>query len=701
MTEPSLEWFAITDAFEDGEPNLFSLLRWDYRFVETLWGRDDDLSKILAWAESDSKAPSARLITGEGGVGKTRLAAEAAKRLRAKGWTAGFLPRHRNDFDFEVGDKGLFLILDYAEEQPERTAAILEDLAERKTAPYPFRVLFLSRRPFAQWEGETTMLQGRFGRQEIAAPAPLSVDDGSRLIEETARNFVAQTKVPLPPLGEARRWLEAASMHRAPLYAMAAAIHAALSPKQAFGLGGGQLLKSLARRELDRVLPISKSLGLGERGLETLLALGVLADGLSEGAVEQLATSGACEGARPPFMSALVESPWWRRGRLLRLEPDPPAAAFFDLALFGEASPEGRADLPRWLFIASSENAATFGNRLARVLYDLHGLRSASGAGSHPLDERLVDMLAREPSRAVAFIQLAHADVPFWSANFAAHVALILAGTTDEPVTKAGYFNNAATYLSALGRREEALAAAREAMELYRDLARSRPEAFTPYLAGSLNNYANGLSELGRREEALAAAREAVDIRRDLARSRPEAFTPDLAMSLNNYANILSALGRREEALAAAREAVDIRRDLARSRPEAFTPDLAMSLNNYANTLSELGRREEALAAASEAVELYRDLARSRPEAFTPDLAGSLNNYAAMLSELGRREEALAAAREAMELYRDLARSRPEAFGRNFGISSNVLAGILSELGRQDEALAVLQEAAPFLPEQQ
>jgi len=174
-TEPSLDWLDLADAFEDGEPNLFSLLRWDYGLVETLYGRDDDLKKILDWAESGSKAPSARLITGEGGAGKTRLAAEAAKILRDRGWTAGFLPRRKNAFNFAVGDKGLFLILDYPEEQPARTAAILKDLAERKAAPYPLRILFLSRRPFLDWEGETTMLQGRFGRQEIAAPAPLSV----------------------------------------------------------------------------------------------------------------------------------------------------------------------------------------------------------------------------------------------------------------------------------------------------------------------------------------------------------------------------------------------------------------------------------------------------------------------------------------------------------------------------------------------
>ncbi len=199
-TEPSLDWLDLAEAFEDGEPNLFSLLRWDTRLVETLYGRDDDLKKILDWAESGAKAPGARLITGEGGAGKTRLAAEAAKVLRDRGWTAGFLPRHRNAFNFAVGDKGLFLVLDYPEEQPARTAAILKDLAERKTAPYPLKILFVSRRSFAEWEGETTMLQGRFGRQAIAAPAPLSVEDGARLIAEAAGRLAERMERPRPDL---------------------------------------------------------------------------------------------------------------------------------------------------------------------------------------------------------------------------------------------------------------------------------------------------------------------------------------------------------------------------------------------------------------------------------------------------------------------------------------------------------------------
>ena len=555
--KPSLEWLSLSDAFEEREPNLFSVMRWDYRLVKTLYGRDDNLRKTLAWAENDSKAPSARLITGEGGAGKTRLAATAADLLREKGWTVGFLPRGDALIEVTVKAKGLFLILDYPEEQPERATALLRELADRKTAPYPLRVLFLSRRSFVEWEREATILQGRFGWQEIAAAQPLSTDDGERLIEEAARNFVAHTKNAMPDLRDAKVWLEASSIHRLPLYAMAAAIHAVLSPKEAFGLAGEEILKSLAFREIGRVDNVSIALGLGQEVLARLLALGVLADGLSEDAITELAEIGACGNSTSNIVEGVSRSPWWKEGRLIRLEPDLLAAAFLALVLFDERFPKGRDDLPEWLFVALLENAATFGNRLGRVLYDSHRLDRVR-EGLHPLDGRLAQMIVDEPWRATAFARVANRDVPFLAAKFAALVAESLADRANEPGIRACYLNNAAVDLSVVGRREEALAAGQEAVNIRRDLARASSETFTSDLATSLNNLANFLSELGRLEEALAAGQEAEKLYRDLARARPEAFTPNLAVSLNNLASILSALGRHEEALAARQEAAKL-----------------------------------------------------------------------------------------------------------------------------------------------
>ncbi len=150
-----------------------------------------------------------------------------------------------------------------------------------------------------------------------------------------------------------------------------------------------------------------------------------------------------------------------------------------------------------------------------------------------------------------------------------------------------------------------------------------------------------------RREDALAAVEEAVEIRRELARERPDAFRPDMAMSLNNVSGRLSELGRREKALAAIEEAVEVYWELAGERPDAFRPDLATSLNNLS---LELGRWEEAPAAIEGAVAIRRQLAARWLAAFQPALARSLLNRADILDRLQRTAEADASRARAAKL---------------------------------------------------
>jgi tetraacyldisaccharide-1-P 4'-kinase len=53
-------------------------------------GRTAELAEVAAWCHS-SDVVSTRLVTGPGGSGKTRFAAEIRKRLVDRGWLAGFL----------------------------------------------------------------------------------------------------------------------------------------------------------------------------------------------------------------------------------------------------------------------------------------------------------------------------------------------------------------------------------------------------------------------------------------------------------------------------------------------------------------------------------------------------------------------------------------------------------------------------------
>ena len=169
--------------------------------------------------------------------------------------------------------------------------------------------------------------------------------------------------------------------------------------------------------------------------------------------------------------------------------------------------------------------------------------------------------------------------------------------------------------------------------------------------APTLTRICNVLGNLGRYQEAIEAAEEAVTLYRALAQQRPDAFTPDLAMTLNNLANRYSDVGRRREAITPAEEAVTLYRALAQQSPDAFTPDLAMALNNLGIRYSDLRRHEQALPPTEESVMLYRELATTNP-VFVPDLAMSLTSLGNRYRDLGRLKEALAPTEEAAALTR-------------------------------------------------
>ena len=110
----------------------------------------------------------------------------------------------------------------------------------------------------------------------------------------------------------------------------------------------------------------------------------------------------------------------------------------------------------------------------------------------------------------------------------------------------------------------------------------------------SLNNLANSLSELDRREDALAVAEEAVDLYRRLAAERPDAFTPNLAAALNTLADRLSEFGRPEDALAAAEEAVSLLSPYFQARPLAFAGWMQEMARVYRQLCEGLGREPDA-----------------------------------------------------------------------------------------------------------
>ncbi|WP_217427408.1 tetratricopeptide repeat protein, partial [Sphaerotilus uruguayifluvii] len=659
-----------------------------YTLSTTLVGRDAELADLDRFLHS-TESISVRVLTGDGGSGKTRLALHLCEQMADQGWLTGFatsdaLRKFNTQPDrAEWGwSRPTLVVIDYAASHTELLKDWLDALADRlgqePALEHPLRILLLERHATHEsgWMAELcanggwAAIGGRhtlFDPPEPVAVRPLTAPaDRARLLNQMLqRNGFIGPQVS-PEFVE--RHLSTASWGQDPLFLMMAALHAVQQGRiEALALRRTDLAQELARREgvrLDRLAAVHQPAPLNKQLLRHLNACITLAQGMDRDAFLPLVSQESQATGRPnggdpaEFHDLLADAlPATDDGCLPPLLPDLIGEAFvLDTLAAQKINSTGLQRLYATLGLPMVQT-------LVRCAQDF-----AKQDTNHPLPwlRALVQVASGDWQRLVQISQaIPHESVVLRGLNLEIvelRDKALAEWPEASPELKAWHLSQASIARAEMGQREEALESAREAVEIRRELARQRPDAFRPDLASSLNNLANRLSDLGQREEALEAACEAVEIYRELARQRPDAFRPDLAMSLNNVANRLSDLGQREEALAAAREAVEIRRELARQRPDAFRPDLAMSLNNVASFLSALGQREEALAAAREAVEIYRELARQRPDAFRPNLAMSLNNVANVLSALGQREEALAAAREAVEIYRELARQRPDAF---------------------------------------
>ena len=121
-----------------------------------------------------------------------------------------------------------------------------------------------------------------------------------------------------------------------------------------------------------------------------------------------------------------------------------------------------------------------------------------------------------------------------------------------------------------------------------RTRARTTKESDLRALARSLTVLAIRLADTSRPTEALAAAQESVDLYRDLVTRNRDGNLASLAWSVINLAVRLGDAGRPTEALTAAEESVDLYRDLVTRNRDSYLPYLSLSVNNLGVRLYRL-----------------------------------------------------------------------------------------------------------------
>jgi len=739
-----LESVELAGLFETAQPGGDApspafLLRPDAAVVP-FHGRSVLLDELSAWsAQPDGFA--ARLVTGPGGQGKTRLAQELAGRLAAEGWVTGWLARppagaRAEDVDLLVETTvPTLLIADYAETRTEQLGLIVERIATARRSGHRLRMLLLARSGGDWWRQLVGTSPGAERMLGTAAVVPLpaleeSVDGRAAAFRAAARHFAAALPAVAgygdidwaslaagPPAGLAQqRFGSVLALHMTALVGLLQASPAAVPA------AAGDAVEEMLLRHEERYwarTAAARGLAFGHaRTLPRAVAAATVRGAADE--AEAQTVLGRLAGLRDqPEDRLLAVAEWlhdlypapdgayWGQvqpdrlgeylvGRVLADRPD-----LFDDLLAGTGFEQQHQSLMT-LSRATVHYPQVSGilRRLVAARPDTLGPAAVVAATriEHPgplLDavRPLAADLADRPdvlSKVTTFATAAPALFGGWLAE--AQQVLVAAYrrmAADDPATyrlelAEALFQQSRIHFELRG-YGPARAAAAETVEIRRQA--SDGEASVG-LAAALDLLAVAHSSAGEPADALPAALESVATWERIVAG--EASHPEgtgFVQALVNLSNILGALRRTSTSLDAAQRALRFYDQV--SDPDPWLTVVATSARvNAANRKLELGDIAGGLADHREVVDCRRGLVEAYPNLFENDLASALHNLGKTLCQAGRPAEAMEPIEEAVGIYRRLVALLPSAYTAPLAQTLGVRAICL--LARRSTAPAVI-----------
>ncbi|MGI5341286.1 trypsin-like peptidase domain-containing protein [Streptomyces sp. CA-181903] len=667
-----------------------TLLRADAETVR-FRGRDGELRDLRDWCRTDPRPFSVRVLTGEGGQGKTRLARRLADALRADGWIAGHLRTPLADdevtrTELRTLDTALplLLVVDYADTRPQQVRRLVEHL---RTTRHRARVLLLARAD-GGWRRDglaEPYADELLARAEVTALAPLAPADGppeerAAVFTDAVTDFAdaldALPGIPgrppagwaplaatlAPPPGFAHD--EDASVLGVQMTALTTLLQHGTAPVPAAAGGSGDPAAVLLHHEQRywgrRALRLD---GLADSTPKAAVAVATLCGA----ADREEAVAALRDGLGVPAHRAGDVAAWVRSlyppgpGRYWgALEPDRVGELHVCALLFDDADP-----LPVPALLAEGSPG-----QQSRLLTVLVRAATAQGETGRPewtrhIERELLAALDRAIPHYTALMTL-DLVLPHDGKGLGALALRI----SEERVTAAerrlkedGSAHALVTYAVALEhlggrlgleeRHAEAVRLQERAVGLLREAAeREDTYHYRSLYAGALPGLHDALRAVGRDDAARAVLDEATAAAERLADAAGDApdDREDAAWRLYYLQPRLWDAGHREAAIRVLSRQVDLRRRAG--KPPGDDILLANSLQTLGVHLMTCGRLQEALDVTEESVEHMRHLARANPAGFEPWLISALMNQSSLLGATGRTAEAVEPLRQAVAMAR-------------------------------------------------
>ena len=213
--DTTLDWLAMEGDANAPEPETLSiplfpwdpslspgtLLRADMQGGVPFHGRRLEIKELLEWCKSEPRV-AVKLVTGAGGMGKTRLLMELCEQAQRLGWNAGFVSAPRAEL-FRTQGRTL-IVIDYADAALEATRGILKE-AMRRREHGPIRIALLARRAGDWWddlqttgEGVSELLTGKAADLMPVQPLAPSASERMRAFELACDALAPRLARPVP-----------------------------------------------------------------------------------------------------------------------------------------------------------------------------------------------------------------------------------------------------------------------------------------------------------------------------------------------------------------------------------------------------------------------------------------------------------------------------------------------------------------------
>lgn len=670
-----------------------------------LWGRSEPLRRLVTWCtDRDAAAGVVRVLTGPGGVGKSRLALAVADKLPA-GWAAGLCERVDGLVDRIVtaGDPTLVIV-----DNADRIAGLDTLIEQAIRHPTLVRVLLLSR-SLAGIRVQSVVARAQLSAVEELTPIG-AASDRMRWFREAVVAYARALELPPPEVGP----LPVGRDEDTPLVLLARALLAALGRSEAPHLSLQEITSELVILEQEHWytdcarMPAGCDVEVLAQAVTVLLMLP--AASLSTAAellrrVPQFAHHSSHE-------TRMVVARWARRcyppSPDQRLDLRPHLLADRMIVDTLTRSPELLLQDPSTATVAVLTRAySTFPDALSLLIDLLNADRNSlhitiplvlgTGVGDELLDHALAELVANASPEL--------ADIASSIPNNFPQLLCAVAGleVVRQRTLAEGQRNryrihlaealyNHGSFLTAVGRVSEALRVEHEAVWIVRVLAEQDSVRYQHELGVLLNSLGHTVQDLGWSQLASDIYEEAVHVYRGLAASDLERYASELSNALIGWGWNRWELGRPRDALELMEEAVKISRQLVERDPDHQWPSLVRSLISHAMLLRDLGQISRALSADQQALSIFREKVEQGAH-------GNIYEFARVLLDLGlslraarRPEEALTPLRQATNVFRELSRTR-EFYLSYLARCLVSLGACLSDVGLFRDALIADTEA--------